>query len=188
MAKPGKISHVVFQTRRFDEMIAWYCNVFDAKVVHQDPALAFITYDDENHRFAIANLDVLKPEATDAGRGEIGINHVAFTFDGVADLVHTYERLKQAGIEPYWPVHHGMTLSLYYQDPDGNRMEFQVEAVDAETSAAIWQTEALRANPVGVRYDPEQLVARFHAGEPEDVLLAQPAGEMSDIPHAHGMT
>jgi len=50
-------------TRRFDEMVAWYRNVFGADVVHQDPALAFLAYDDEHHRFAFANLAVLKPGA-----------------------------------------------------------------------------------------------------------------------------
>jgi hypothetical protein len=39
-------------TRRFEEMKARYSNVFGAEVVHGDPALAFLTYDDESHRFA----------------------------------------------------------------------------------------------------------------------------------------
>ena len=63
MAKPIKFAHVVYMTRRFDEMIAWYRDVFEAEVVYQNPALAFLTYDDEHHRFAFANLDVLKPAA-----------------------------------------------------------------------------------------------------------------------------
>jgi len=33
MVKPVKFAHVVYQTRRFDEMIAWYRNVFEAEVV-----------------------------------------------------------------------------------------------------------------------------------------------------------
>ena len=61
MVRPVKLAHVVYMTRRFDEMIAWYQNVFEAEVVHQDPALAFLTYDDEHHRFAFANLDLLNP-------------------------------------------------------------------------------------------------------------------------------
>jgi hypothetical protein len=38
-------------------MVTWYQDVFEASVVHRDPALAFLTYDDENHRFAFANLE-----------------------------------------------------------------------------------------------------------------------------------
>ena len=61
MAKPVKFAHVVYMTRRYDEMIAWYRDVFEAEVVYENPALAFLTYDDEHHRFAFANLDLLKP-------------------------------------------------------------------------------------------------------------------------------
>jgi catechol 2,3-dioxygenase-like lactoylglutathione lyase family enzyme len=37
MAKPSKFAHVVYSTRRFEEMIDWYQNVFEAKVVYQIP-------------------------------------------------------------------------------------------------------------------------------------------------------
>src|SRR5471032_2672579 len=56
---PQKFVHVVYRTRRFAEMLAWYETVFDAKVQYQDPALAFLTYDDEHHRFAFAILEVI---------------------------------------------------------------------------------------------------------------------------------
>ena len=59
MAKPSKFAHIVYRTRRFEEMIAWYQKVFEAKVQYQNPGLAFLTYDDEHHRFAFANLAVL---------------------------------------------------------------------------------------------------------------------------------
>ena len=58
MVKPVKFAHVVYQTRRFDEMLSWYRNVFEAEVVYENPALAFLTYDDEHHRFAFARSTV----------------------------------------------------------------------------------------------------------------------------------
>ena len=54
--RPEKFAHVVYRTHRFDEMLEWYQFVFDAEVQYQNPALAFLTYDDEHHRFALANL------------------------------------------------------------------------------------------------------------------------------------
>lgn len=62
MAKPSKFAHVVYSTRRFEEMIDWYQSVFEAKVVYQNPVFAFLTYDDEHHRFAFANLSALMPD------------------------------------------------------------------------------------------------------------------------------
>jgi hypothetical protein len=96
--------------------------------------------------------------------------------------------LKQAGITPYWPVHHGTTLSLYYADPDGNRMEFQVDCCTVEEAKTLMSTEAFAANPVGVSFDPDLLLARLQDGVDDEALLVQPAGPPSGIPAAHGMT
>ena len=186
MARPVKLAHVVYQTRRYDEMIAWYENVFEARVVHRDPALAFMTYDDEHHRFAFANLDVMSPGGGDE-RGDIGVNHVAYTYAGIGDLLETYARLKRAGIMPYWPVHHGTTLSMYYRDPDGNRTELQVDCGTLEEANAFMASEAFAANPVGVAFDPEDLLARYRNGAPSDELTALPDGPASPIPEAHGI-
>ena len=76
------------------------------------------------------------------------------------------------------------TLSLYCADPDGNRMELQVDACSAEAGKALL---AATDNPVGVLFDPEALVARMRGGEGEETLLVQPAGDPSPIPLAHGM-
>jgi len=189
MAKPVKLAHVVYSTRRFDEMIAWYQTVFEASVVYQNPALAFLTYDDEHHRFAFANLSVLKATSDEAGeRGEIGVNHVAYTYANLGDLLDTYARLKEAGITPYWPVHHGLTLSFYYQDPDGNRMEFQVDCCTAEEANAFMRTDSFEANPIGVVIHPEELLAQYRSGIPLERLLVPPAGPASEIPREHGLS
>ena len=188
MTTKPTFSHVVFMTRRFEEMKAWYANVFGAEIVHGDPALAFMTYDDESHRFAIANLDILKPEVpADSGRGEIGVNHLAYTYATAGDLLETYARLKEHGYTPYWPVHHGFTLSLYYQDPDGNRIELQVESCDSQGAFDYMKSEAFATNPVGVEVDPEALLASYRAGATEAELTAQPEGGPAPIPDAHGL-
>ena len=185
---PPRLAHVVFMTRRYEDMIAWYQEVFGAWVVHQDPALAFLSFDGEHHRFAFANLDVLKPAVADVDIGEVGVNHVAFTFASAGELLETYERLKAAGITPYWSVHHGFTLSLYYQDPDSNRHEFQVESCDVEEANAFMRGELFAANPIGVSYDPDELLARYRAGASEAELLARPDGAPSPLPVEHGIS
>src|SRR3954452_12561449 len=165
MARPAKFAHVVYMTRRYEAMIAWYRDVFEAEIVNYDPAIAFMTYDDEHHRFAFANLDLLKPDGgSPDDRGQVGVNHVAYTYGSLADLLGTYQRLKQAGIAPYWPVHHGTTLSLYYTDPDGNRMELQVDCGTIEQAKALMATADFAANPIGVAFDPDLLVARLDQG------------------------
>lgn len=189
MAKPSKFAHVVYSTRRFDEMIDWYQKVFEANVVHQDPMLAFLTYDDEHHRFAFINMSAFKPGGAEAGvRAETGVNHVAYTYANLGDLLETYARLKQSGITPYWPIHHGMTLSFYYRDPDGNRMEFQVDCCTSEEARAYMLSDAFAANPIGVDVDPEALLAQYRSGVPVEKLLVMPQGQMSPIPVEHGLS
>ena len=184
MVKPVKFAHVVYQTRRYDEMLAWYQMVFEAEVVHQSPAISFLTYDDEHHRFALANLDLMQPDGG-GGRGPIGVNHVAYTYATAGDLLETYARLKAAGILPYWPIHHGPTLSLYYKDPDGNRMEFQVDVGTLEDAKAYMESERFAANPIGVEFDPEDLLARYRRGASNEELLAMPDKPMSPVPAEH---
>jgi hypothetical protein len=121
-------------------------------------------------------------------RGEIGVNHVGFTYAGVGDLLVTYDRLKKAGVRPYWTVHHGTTLSLYYKDPDGNRLEFQVDCGTVEQANAYVASEAFAANPIGVAWEPDQLLAAYRAGVDPEILIQMPQQPPSEIPFEHGMT
>jgi catechol-2,3-dioxygenase len=177
--RPRKFAHVVYRTRRFEQMIEWYQAVFDAGVQCQNPALAFLTYDDEHHRFAFANLEVLQPgESETEKRGLIGVDHVAYTYASLTDLFENYAQLKAKSITPYWCVHHGFTVSMYYADPDGNQMEFQVDVFATSQEANTFMRGPINAaNPVGVEYDPEEWLARLRAGEPESELLTRRAHE-----------
>jgi catechol-2,3-dioxygenase len=173
--RPMKFVHVVYRTRRIEQMVQWYQAVFGAKVQYQNPALAFLTYDDEHHRFAFANLDVLKPETTEgARRGLIGVDHLAYTYASLQDLLENYAQLKAQGIKPYWCVHHGITVSMYYADPDGNQMEFQVDCFDSSEDAnAFMEGPHFAANPIGVEYDPDDWLARLRAGTPPSEFLVR---------------
>ena len=164
--RPLKFVHVVYRTRRFAQMVRWYQMVFDAKVQYENPVLAFLTYDGEHHRFAFANLDVLQPNAGENDRrGVVGVDHVAYTYASLNDLLENYAQLKAQGIKPYWCVHHGITVSMYYADPDGNQMEFQVDCFASNEDAnAFMEGPHFAANPIGVEYDPEEWLEKLRAG------------------------
>jgi catechol-2,3-dioxygenase len=177
--RPTKFAHVVYRTRRYDSMLHWYQTVFDARVQHQDPGLAFLTYDEEHHRFAIANLDVIQPGGIENDhRGLIGVDHVAYAYGTLIDLFENYAHLKDQGIKPYWCVHHGFTVSMYYADPDGNQMEFQVDSFGSkEEAAAFMAGPNFAANPIGVEYDPDEWLARLRAGVPASAFLHRQTDE-----------
>jgi len=103
-----------------------------------------------------------------------GTDHIAFSYAELGDLLHTFRRLKAAGIEPYWCINHGPNTSLYYKDPDGNRVELQVDNMPSALADAWMRSGEFAANPIGVIFDPEDLVARYEAGEPIETLTARP--------------
>ena len=189
MSKPSKLAHVVYMTRRYDEMLSWYQTVFEARVQYQNPAFAFLTYDDEHHRFAFVNMSVINPDVVEMdATSKVGVNHIGYTFSNAGELLETYDRLKQAGIKPYWRVHHGVTLSVYYRDPDGNRMEFQVDCcANADEAHTFMHSDAFASNPVGVEIDPDVLLAQYRSGAPTEQLLAMPVGPPAPIPPEHGL-
>ena len=186
---PSKLAHVVYMTRRYDQMLDWYEKVFETRVQYQNPAFAFLTYDDEHHRFAFANMSVLAPDSPDTdSNAKVGVNHVGYTFSTVAELLETYERLNRLDITPYWQVHHGLTLSMYYRDPDGNRMEFQVDCcANAEEAHAYMHSDVFAANPVGVEVSFDSLLQQYRSGVKSETLLIQPEGPPAPIPALHGM-
>lgn len=168
---PRQLAHVVRRTARFEELVRWYGTVLGAEVVHSDGMLAFLTYDDEHHRIAIANIPGLPDQPAMAA----GTDHIAFTYANLGDLLYTFRRLEAAGIEPFWCINHGPTISMYYNDPDGSRVELQVDTMPSLEALDRWMRSGeFAANPIGVVFDPKSLIARYEAGEPIDQLTARP--------------
>lgn len=176
---PRKMSHVVYRTHRYEEMIAWYQDVFGARIKSRGPGMTFLTFDEEDHRFAIVNLPVLKPGCAgpDRDAGLVGVDHVSYTLERLGDLFGNYEYLKSKDITPYWCIHHGDTVSMYYADPDGNQMEFQVETFEAQQALPPEHRERPRVHGPGVEFDPDEWLVRFKAGTPDTALLIRPVHE-----------
>ncbi len=175
---PAKFAHVVMNTPRYREMIAWYCSVLEAVPVFESEMLTFITYDNEHHRIAFIN----SPQLADRPKGVASVHHLAFTYASLDDLVSTYERLKALGIKPAWTLNHGPTTSMYYVDPDGTALELQIDNFDTlAESADYFFTSDFRDNPIGVEFDPEELLARVRGGASQQALKRRQPGPMSPI-------
>jgi catechol-2,3-dioxygenase len=171
MVAPSKFAHVVFNTHRYDEMIDWYAGVFEARVQHRDSRLAFLTYDDEHHRFAFVNLGPAKDGPEERPAMAPGLNHLAYTWRNIEELMDTYTRLKSRGVMPARPIRHGLTLSLYYRDPDGNGLEFQIDLMEEKDANEFMSGPAFAANPIGEPFDPEALAERLAQGKPVNDLI-----------------
>jgi len=175
---PKKFAHVVLRTRgRYEEMVEWYRTVLNARVVAEAPHMAFLSYDDEHHRVAIVNMPHANPRDPNAE----GLDHLSFTYGSLAELLSTYARLKAAGIEPFCPVNHGPTTSLYYHDPDRNRIELQIDNfADLEEATELLKSLA-SFNPIGVLVDPDELAAQLAAGVTQEKLVQKTAAEIGPL-------
>jgi len=191
-ANPPKLHHTTFTTLRMKEMVEWYGLVCGLRPVFQSDEASWLTNDDANHRIALLSPPGLK-HPTDKGH-ETGIHHTAFEFSTFDMWMNNYIRLRDHDILPFLTLDHGITMSVYYQDPDGNGVEIQVDGFGdwADSSEWIANAKEFAENPIGTFFDPEKLVAareeglsfqeiheRTRAGEylpaviPEDIFLPE---------------
>jgi catechol 2,3-dioxygenase len=159
-----KFHHVNLKTTRLQEMIDFYGTLVGAEVIHRFDGGAWLSNDDANHRVALLAFPnfVNDPEK----ETRTGMHHSAFEYASFEDLNSSYLRLKEAGITPALCLDHGMTLSYYYADPDGNHVELQVDCFGDWRKSTEWMRSSaeFKANPIGVFVDPERIAADSAGG------------------------
>jgi catechol 2,3-dioxygenase len=175
--------HVTFKTSRLAEMVAWYGTVVGARPTFQDANNAWTTNDEANHRVAFLSAPGLGDDPDK--RSHNGIHHSAFEYESFADLMSSYARLRDEGIEPAFSLDHGMTISIYYKDPEGNFVELQCDSYGDWRQSSEWMRSSpdFAANPIGTFFDPERVYQDHMAGQDFDELHVamrrgdyQPAG------------
>ena len=158
---PLKLEHAGIRTGQIQPMIAWYVAVLEADISFSNDKIAFLAYDEQNHRLSI----VVRPGTVPKPSNSAGIDHLAFTYADLGELVTTYERLKTLGIMPARAMDHGSSTSLYYADPDGNHVELKVDNFPTMEQQHAWlRTPEFAENPIGTPIDPDEMTTRFHDG------------------------
>lgn len=178
---PASLAHVVLRTSELPRLQAFYTAFLGGKVVFAGGPLSFIAYDNEHHRIALVAIPGTGPKNPKTS----GLEHIAFAFDSLADLLLAYRQRKHQGILPCWSVNHGPTTSIYYRDPDGNMLETQTDNfASADEATAFMMGPRFAENPIGTDIDPEALIAALRAGTSEaDLKVRQEIGprEVPDI-------
>ncbi|KAL1850841.1 hypothetical protein Plec18170_006678 [Paecilomyces lecythidis] len=156
---PNALAHVVLRTTpdRYEEMIDFYVRLLKATVTCRGPVITFLRYDYEHHRIAIVSA----PEVVRGQEGAVraGLDHVSFAYKTLTDLARTYVGLRslENPIKPVWTVNHGPTTSLYYRDPDRNKIELQVDNFDRpEDANEFMGGQYYESNPIGSDFDVDE--------------------------------
>ena len=175
---PPKLHHATFLTLKLEEMVSWYEKVCGLTPVYYGEAGAWLTNDEANHRIAlVAHPAIKKPidKPTSAG-----LHHTAFEYTDFDQWVDNYIRLREAGIVPFMSLDHGITMSMYYADPEGNGVEIQVDAFGdwGRSKEWMWASREFSDNPIGAYFDPDKIVEAREQGLSKDEIHAQAhAGE-----------
>ena len=159
-----RFHHTTLATLHLDAMVEFYEKVAGLEPVYYDEHGAWLTNDEANHRIALLALPGLKAPA-DKGH-TAGLHHTAFEYADFDQWLDNYLRLKVELVVPFLSLDHGMTMSMYYQDPEGNGVEIQVDAFGdwSKGKEWMWASEEFGANPIGVYFDPDALVAARDSG------------------------
>ena len=168
-----KLHHYGLTTANMEAMIDWYRKVLGMTINHRSDmppgerngapfsAVAFLSNDEVNHR--IVFFEMLGITSDPDRRRHVHLQHVAFECATIDDLLGTYIRLKSLGITPMWVTDHGLATAFYYQDPDQNTVELNVNNYGNEWTA----TEHIKTSlPTMAHIDPDKMTAARKAGAP----------------------
>jgi catechol 2,3-dioxygenase len=163
-----KLQHCGLTTGNMDRMLEWYGKVLGMTVNKRVAApertpfktVAFASNDEINHRLSFFETPGL---STDADKDRHArVQHIAFEYQTLDDLLGTYVRLKKMGMLPLWAADQFIQTAIYYEDPDGNVIELNVNNFTNDWTV----TEQLKALPsrLHVNLDPEKMIAARKGG------------------------
>ncbi|HVF03810.1 MAG TPA: VOC family protein [Frankiaceae bacterium] len=119
-----RLNHAVLYVRDLDRSVAFYADVLGFRVVNRMRGAAFVqaagsTNDHDLGLFEIGSA----AGPSQAGRATVGLYHLAWEVDTLAELERLAGVLAERGALG-GSSDHGTTKSLYARDPDG--LEFEV--------------------------------------------------------------
>lgn len=124
MARPpnAQLSHIGFLVRDLEGMIDFYSRVLGLVVTDRGPyrmggEIVFMSATPEEH-----HQIVLVSGRTDTQHASI-VNQISFHVDTLEDLRTFYAALVAEKVKEMAPRNHGNAWSVYFHDPEGNRLE-----------------------------------------------------------------
>jgi catechol-2,3-dioxygenase len=166
-----RLNHAVLYVRDVERSVAFYRDVLGFRSVMGFPGAAFIQApgSTNDHDLGLFQIGAdAGPSA--AGKATVGLYHLAWEVDTLAELERLAAGLAEAGAL-VGASDHGTTKSLYARDPDG--LEFEVAwVVPAELLDEAALADRARIQPL----DLEREQQRYGADTRGGVGISIPAG------------
>lgn len=164
-------SHAVLYVQDLKKMLDFYTNVLGFEVTDRGPLapnapeIVFLSQDaDEHHQ--IAMIPVREDD-----KPSNSVNHFAFRVERFEDVTSLNGKLADIGGIKVGPLSHGNTLSIYFNDPEGNGLE------------VFWDTPWHVRQPQGKPWDTSLTKAQALAWA-EDTFKDEPGFEPREAYYA----
>jgi catechol-2,3-dioxygenase len=146
-----KVAHVVLAVRDPQASAAFYTDVLGMQRVWDFDKLdmVFFSFGERDHDIAL----IKAPEH--APLGNQGFSHVAFEIAGGEEaLQQLYRRLLDYGSDVEMKADHGLSKSIYFLDPDGNRLEFFYPTMDPAAAMDFMRAGRAGLDPYDIEPAP----------------------------------
>ena len=150
MTAPAALSHFGIHVTDIARMEEFYTRalgllVSDRGTLAHGPTLVFLSRDpDEHHQLVLVT-------GRPAGGGYNVVNQISFKLPSLADLKEAHARMREEGVKEFRIVTHGNAWSVYFADPEGNRVELFVDTP--------WHTPQPFAEPIDLEAPAETIMA-----------------------------
>ena len=119
-----RLNHAVLYVRDVARSVAFYSEVLGFRVVMGMPGAAFLQAEGSSNDHDLGLFEVgADAAASPAGRGAVGLYHLAWEVDTLDELERVAGRLAERGAL-VGASDHATTKAVYAKDPDG--LEFEV--------------------------------------------------------------
>jgi catechol-2,3-dioxygenase len=150
------LSHFGIHVTDIDRMVDFYTGVLGLVVTDRGTLdesgrqLAFLSHDPDEHH----QLVLVTGRPADE-RGMNVVNQISFKLPTLDDLKAMHATVQKGGVEQFRIVTHGNAWSIYFADPEGNRVEVFVDTP--------WHTRQPFAEPFDITAPTETILAETEA-------------------------
>lgn len=128
-----RVGHVHLKVRNLERAGEFYTKILGLRVAERVGRYLFLTYGIAHHDIALNEVGESAPLPS---HDMVGLYHVAIEVESLSDFKDVYKRLVAAGVAVE-TVDHGISLALYFTDPDDNGIEVYIDRRN-DTGRTTW--------------------------------------------------